>query len=163
MAATTTTTTKTKAVIILMPESIRGTQWHQTGPGGRGGHAKADWLPTPPLSAESLLATPHRRKRRRISEEDEEEKVVSAKKHVSFAQEVSAAAEDAVPNTAQQKGRKRRRTLDVGDAEEEDKERPSKVRVTTARPSSIWLQRLRARPRRQLVDDATIVATRRLG
>jgi hypothetical protein len=108
---------------------------------------QADWLPTPPLSAESPLAT-HRGKRRRISEEDEEEKEHPAKKHVSFAQEVSAAAEDAMLNAARQKGRKRRRTLDVGDKEERDKERPSKVRVTTTRPSSIWLQRLRPRPRR---------------
>ncbi|KAF2812791.1 uncharacterized protein BDZ99DRAFT_517107 [Mytilinidion resinicola] len=108
---------------------------------------QADWLPTPPLSAESPLATPYRRKRRRMSEEDEEEKERPAKKHVSFAQEVSAAAEDAVPNTARQKSRKRRRTLDVGDEEEGDKKRPSKVRVTTTRPSSVWLQRLRPRPR----------------
>ncbi|KAM7218653.1 hypothetical protein V8F06_005972 [Rhypophila decipiens] len=61
---------------------------------------QADWLPTPPLSAKSPLATQQMRKRRRISEEDEEEKERSAKKHVSFAQEVSAAAEDAVPNKA---------------------------------------------------------------
>ena len=108
---------------------------------------QSDWLPTPPLSAESPLATPHRRKRRRISEEDEE-KECPAKKHVSFAQEVSAAAEDAMSNRAHQKGWKRRRILDVGDEEEREKEWPSKVRVTTARPSSIWLQRLRARPRR---------------
>ncbi|KXX76723.1 hypothetical protein MMYC01_209301 [Madurella mycetomatis] len=91
---------------------------------------QADWLPTPPLSAESPLATPHRRKRRRI-----EEKECPAKRHVSFAQEVSAA----VSNTAQQKGWKRRRTLDIGDEEEREKERPSKVQ---------WLRRLRARPRR---------------
>ncbi|KAK3385779.1 hypothetical protein B0H63DRAFT_187575 [Podospora didyma] len=89
---------------------------------------QADWLPTPPLSAESPLATTNRRRRWRISEEDDEEKERPAKKHVSFAQKVSAAAQDAVPNTAQQEGRKRRRTLDVGDEEEEDKERPSKVR-----------------------------------
>jgi len=108
---------------------------------------QADWLPTPPLSAESPPATPYRRKRRRISGEDEEEKERPAKKHVRFAQEVSAAAEDAVPNTVWQKGQKRRRTLDVGDEEEGDKKRPSKVQVTTTRPSSIWLQRLRPRPR----------------
>ncbi|KAJ9129931.1 hypothetical protein NKR23_g12411 [Pleurostoma richardsiae] len=96
---------------------------------------QADWLPTPPLSAESPLATPHRRKRRRISEEDEE-KERSAKKHVSFAQEVSAAAKDAMPNTVQQKGRKRRRTLDVGDEEEEDKERPSKVQLPPLAPAA---------------------------
>jgi hypothetical protein len=39
--ATTITETKTKAVMILTPKSVRGDQWqHQTGPGGRGGHAK---------------------------------------------------------------------------------------------------------------------------
>lgn len=69
-----------------------------------------------------------------MSEEDEE-KERPTKKHFSFAQ-VSAAAEAAVPDTAQQKGRKRRRTLDGGDKEEGDKERPSKVRVTTAHSSS---------------------------
>ncbi|MCJ1251338.1 hypothetical protein MMC30_008570 [Trapelia coarctata] len=114
---------------------------------------QAGWLPTPPLSAESPLITPHRRKRRRTSEEDDEEKERPAKKHVSSAkevsaEEVSATAEDAVPNTLQQKGRKRQRALDVGDEEEGDKERPTKVRITTTtRPSSIWLQRLRPRPR----------------
>ncbi|KAI3338905.1 hypothetical protein F4824DRAFT_498756 [Ustulina deusta] len=107
---------------------------------------QAEWLPTPPISAESPLSTPHRRKRRRVSEEDDEEKERPAKKHVSSAKEVSAAAGDAVPNTPQQKSRKQRRTVDVGDGEEVEKERPSKVRVTTARPSSIWVQRLRPRP-----------------
>jgi hypothetical protein len=51
---------------------------------------RAGWLPTPLLSAESPLTTPHRRKWRRISEEDDEEKERPAKKHVSSAKEVSA-------------------------------------------------------------------------
>lgn len=109
---------------------------------------QADWLPTPPLSAKSPLATPRRGKRRRTSTQDEENGRL-AKKHISSAQEVSATAEDAAPTTAQQKGQKRRRTLDVDDEQEgEGKERPSKVRVSTAPPSSIWRQRLRAQPRR---------------
>lgn len=109
---------------------------------------QADWLPTPPLSAKSPLATPRRGKRRRTSAQDEENGRL-AKKHISSAQEVSATAEDAAPTTAQQKGQKRRRTLDVDDEQEgEGKERPSKVRVSTAPPSSIWRQRLRAQPRR---------------
>ncbi|KAF2245140.1 hypothetical protein BU26DRAFT_522255 [Trematosphaeria pertusa] len=73
---------------------------------------QADWLPTPPLSAESPLATPHRRKQRRISEEDDKEKERPTKTHVRSAKEVSA-AEDAMPNTSQQKDWKRRRTLDI--------------------------------------------------
>lgn len=92
---------------------------------------QADWLPTPPLSVESPLATPHRGKRRRISEEDEEEKQHSGNKHVSFARGVPAAAEDAVPNVARQKGWKRPRTLDKGGEEDGDKELPRKVQVTT--------------------------------
>jgi hypothetical protein len=103
---------------------------------------QADWLPTPPLSAES---PPYRRKRRRISREDKEEEERPAKKHFGFAQEVSAVADHAVPNTARQKGQKGRWTLEVGDEEEGDKERPNKVRVTTTHPNSIWLQRLRPR------------------
>lgn len=81
----TATTIKIKAVMILIPESVRGTQWHRR-------PRQTDWLPTPPLSAECPPATPHRRKRRRISE-DEEEEVCPAKNHVSFAQEVSAAGQ----------------------------------------------------------------------
>lgn len=75
------------------------------------------------------------RKRRRTSEDDEE-KERPTDKYIIFAQKVSAAAEDAVPDTAKQKGRKRPRTVDVGDNEEGDEDQPSKVRVTTARPSS---------------------------
>lgn len=109
---------------------------------------QADWLPTPPLSAKSPLATPRRGKRRRTSTQDEENGRL-AKKHISSAQEVSATAEDAAPTTTQQKGQKRRRTHDVDDEQEgEGKERPSKVRVSTAPPSSTWRQRLRAQPRR---------------
>ncbi|KAF7872432.1 hypothetical protein EAF04_003353 [Stromatinia cepivora] len=107
---------------------------------------QAEWLPTPSMSSESPLTTPHKRKRRMVSEEDDEEKERPAKKHVSSAKEVSAGAGDAVLNTPQQKSRKRRRNVDMGDREEVAKERPSKVRVTTARPSSIWMQRLRPRP-----------------
>lgn len=44
--------------------------------------------------------------------------------------------QNAVPDTAQQKGWKQRRTPDVGDKKEGDKERPRKVRVTAARRSS---------------------------
>ena len=103
---------------------------------------QADRLPSPPLSAESPLATPHRRKRRRIHKEEDKEKEYPAQEDASFSQEVPAAV------TAQQKDRKRRRTLDVCDDEEVDKERPSKMRIITTRPSNMWLQRLRPRPRR---------------
>ena len=61
---------------------------------------QADWFLILPLSAESPLAILYRRKRRRISGEDKEEKEHPAKKHISFTQEVSAATEDAIPNTA---------------------------------------------------------------
>jgi hypothetical protein len=103
---------------------------------------QAELLPTPSMSAESTLSTPHRRKRQMVSEEDDKEKERPAKKHISSAKEVSASAGDAVLNTPQQKSRKRRRNVDMGNREE----RPSKVRVTTARPSSIWMHRLRPRP-----------------
>ncbi|KAM3065430.1 hypothetical protein ACMFMG_011450 [Clarireedia jacksonii] len=107
---------------------------------------QAEMLPTPSMSAESTLSTPHRRKRQMVSEEEDKEKERPAKKHISSAKEVSASAGDAVLNTPQQKSRKRRRNVDMGNREEVAKERPSKVRVTTARPSSIWMQRLRPRP-----------------
>ncbi|KAF2969142.1 hypothetical protein GQX73_g4381 [Xylaria multiplex] len=108
--------------------------------------AAPDWFPTPPLSAERPLVTPHNRKRRRISREDKEEKERPAKKHANPVQEAPAAAEDTVPNTAQQKGRKRRRTLNVGD-EERDKKRPNYGHAQDD----------------QLVDDAMFVTIRQLG
>ncbi|KAI0423864.1 hypothetical protein F5Y09DRAFT_354419 [Xylaria sp. FL1042] len=81
---------------------------------------EADWFPTPPPSAESPMATSHKREQRRISREDEKK-------------EASAAAEHAMPNMAHQKGRKRRRTRDVGDKEEGDcadsRYRPTKRRA----------------------------------
>ncbi|KAK6067270.1 hypothetical protein SCUP515_10242 [Seiridium cupressi] len=62
---------------------------------------QVDWLPTPPLSAESPLAIPYRRKWRRIPEEDDEEKERRATKHASPVQKAStAAAKDAMPSTA---------------------------------------------------------------
>lgn len=102
---------------------------------------QADWLPTPPLSSQSPLATPHRRKRRRISEEGHEEMACPTKMRVSSTRDISA-TEDAIPNTLQCSGRKRRRILDMGD-EEEGKELPTKVRITTTGPSSRRLQKLR--------------------
>lgn len=41
--------------------------------GSRKRSCQADWLPTPPLSAESPLDTSHRRKRRRISGDDKKD------------------------------------------------------------------------------------------
>lgn len=108
---------------------------------------QAEWLPTPPMSAESPPSTPHRNKRRRVIEEDEEEKERLAKKHVSYAKEIPAAAGDTVPKTQQQKSRKRRQTVDVRDIEEVEKKQSSKAQVTTARSSSTWIQRLRSRPK----------------
>lgn len=107
---------------------------------------QVEGLLTPSLSAESPPSPPQRRKRRMVSEEDDTEKEYPAKKQVSSAKEVSADTEDAVLNTPQQKSRKRRRNIDMDDGEEVAKERPSKARVTTARPSRIWMQRLRPRP-----------------
>ncbi|XTI85281.1 hypothetical protein V2W45_1466197 [Cenococcum geophilum] len=74
--------------------------------GGNNINAKVDWLLILLLSAKSPLAILYRRKRRRISGEDEEEKKRLIKKH---------------------KGRKWRWTLNIGDKEEGDKKRPSKV------------------------------------
>jgi hypothetical protein len=96
------------------------------------------WLPSPPLSAESPLATLHRRKRRRTCEENEEEIECPAQK---VFREALPSIDVAVLNAAQKKGWKRRRTVEVCDGKEGDKEWPSKMR-------SVWLQRLRPRPRR---------------
>ncbi|KAL8725598.1 MAG: hypothetical protein Q9181_006352 [Wetmoreana brouardii] len=104
---------------------------------------QADWLPTPPLSTESPLATTHRRKRWRIPEEDDENIECPTKTRVSSAKRISA-AEDTVPSTLQCNGRKRRLTLDVGD-KKESKERAAKIRITTTNPSSRRLRKLRTR------------------
>ena len=86
---------------------------------------QADWLPTPSLSAESPRATQYKRKRWRISEEGNAETKCPARTRVN-------------------NDRKRQRTLDVGD-EEDSKERPAKIRITTTGPSSRRLRTLRPR------------------
>ena len=99
--------------------------------------SQADLLPTPPRSVESPLATLHTKKRRRISKEvDDGETKRPTKTRVRPAKR-SSTAENAVPNTSQGNGRKRRRILNMGDEEEESKGRP--------RPESPLLQRLRTR------------------
>ncbi len=103
---------------------------------------QADRLPTPPLSESPL--TPLRNKRWRISEEgDEVER--PTKTRISSATKVSA-GEDAVSKASHCNGRKRRRTVDVGERKEESTEPPAKVRITTTGLSSRWRQRLRPRP-----------------
>ncbi|KAE9962340.1 hypothetical protein BLS_000459 [Venturia inaequalis] len=53
---------------------------------------QAEWLPTPPMSAESPPGTLNRSKRRRVIEEDEEGKKRLAKNHVSSTKKIPAAA-----------------------------------------------------------------------
>lgn len=100
--------------------------------GSRKTPSQADRLPTPPLSAESPLATPHRRKRRRKSGDEgkkAEEKERPTKTSVSSTKEVFA-ADNAVPSTSQDRGRKRPRSLDVSDEEEGNRGRSTKVRTS---------------------------------
>ncbi|MCJ1309561.1 hypothetical protein MMC25_003221 [Agyrium rufum] len=96
---------------------------------------QAGLIPTPPLSTQSPLTTPHRWKRRRISEEDDEKKERPAKKQISSAKEVSAEdftaiAKATVPNISQQETRKRQKVCEEDD--DEEKEHPVKTHVSSA-------------------------------
>jgi hypothetical protein len=109
---------------------------------------QAEGLPTPSMSSESPVSTPHKRKRQMGSEDDDKEEERPAKKRARSAREASARTRDTntvLDTASQQKSRKRRRNVDR-DTEEVAKKQSRKVRgVTTAHPSSIWMRRLRPR------------------
>ncbi|KAK2731287.1 hypothetical protein FQN57_003533 [Myotisia sp. PD_48] len=88
----------------------------------------ADCLPTPPLSAEIPLVTPHRRKRRRVSMEDHEDRVKEhpSQKQASFSENSSISVPDSVPKMARQRGQKRRHTSEKSNKVDEDKKQFSK-------------------------------------
>lgn len=101
---------------------------------------EAGWLPTPPLSAQSSIPTPHGKKRRQISTgvvEEEEERPGTT--HVTSAARVDS-PEEVIANGPQEKSRKRRRADGVDDKGEEGRERPIKARKT-ATPTSRRRQR----------------------
>ncbi|KAK2730945.1 hypothetical protein FQN57_003783 [Myotisia sp. PD_48] len=110
----------------------------------------AGCLPTPLLSTESPLVTPHRRKRQGVSIEDHEGGVKQhpSKKHASFSENSSISVPDSVPKMARQRDQKRQYTSEKGNKVDEDKKQISKKRLTTTHPSSVWLGRLRPQPRR---------------